>query len=183
GHVLDERAGDLPAVVRLQVDEHPARTELGVLVGDHLGEPWCGTGDDPGVPVERAIGLAALRTLVDVAADGGDAVGGLILLGQRSFAGELDRADCDGRSVRVELLQRFLGGDDARLIESVLDDLLEVEHGRAVGISTWTVNEVSERATITADMGKPPWVYGGQPLPQKPFKSYIVPRSNPPGRT
>jgi hypothetical protein len=85
-----------------------------------------------GVPVERAVGLAALRALVDVAADGGDAVGGLVLLGQRTFAGELDRADRDRRAVGVELLQGLPGGDDARLVESVLDDLLGVGHGGGV---------------------------------------------------
>ena len=102
-------------------------------MGDHLGEPGGGTDDDAGVPVERAVGLAALRTLVDVAGDGGDAVRGLVLLGELALAGELDRADRDGRTVGVELVQRLLGGDDARLVEPFLDGLLEVEHGGAVG--------------------------------------------------
>ena len=42
-------------------------------------------------------------------------------------------SDRDGRAVGVELLQRLLGGDDPRLVEPVLDGLLEVEHGGAVG--------------------------------------------------
>jgi hypothetical protein len=74
-----------------------------------------------------------LGTLIDVAGDGGDAVGGLVLLGQLPLAGELDRADGDGRAVGIEPLQRLLGGDDARLVEPVLDDLFEVEHGGTVG--------------------------------------------------
>ena len=133
GHVLDERPGHPPAMVLLQVEDDPARAELGVLVGDHLGEAGGGTGDDAGIPVERAERLAPLGALVDVACDGGDAVGRLILLGELALAGELDGADGEGRAVGVELLQGFLGGDDAGLVESLLDGLLEDEHGGAVG--------------------------------------------------
>jgi len=88
----------------LQVDKESPRAELGVLVGDHLGEPGGGADDDPGVPVERAVGLAPLGTLVNMPCDGGDPIGSLILLGELTFAGELDGADREGRAVDVELL-------------------------------------------------------------------------------
>ena len=65
-----------------EVHLDPRRAELGVLVRDDLGEAGGGTDDDAGVPVERAVGGAALGALVDVAGDGGDAVEGLVLLGQ-----------------------------------------------------------------------------------------------------
>ena len=96
-----------PAVVLPEVELDPGRAELGVLVRDHLGELGGGTDDDPGVPVERAVGGPALRTLVDVAGDRGDAVGGLVILGDPSLAGERDRADGDRRAVGVELPQSF----------------------------------------------------------------------------
>ena len=38
-----------------------------------------------------------------------------------------------GGPLGVGLLQRLLGRDDARLVEPLLDGLLEVEHGGAVG--------------------------------------------------
>ena len=120
-------------MVLLQVDLDPGRTELGVLVRDDLGEPGGGGDDDPGVPVERAVGRAALGALVDVAGDGGDAVGGLVVLLDRALGGELDRADGDGRAVGVELLESLGGGDDPGLVEPLLEGLLEVEHGVVVG--------------------------------------------------
>jgi hypothetical protein len=120
-------------VVLLQVDLDPRRAELGVLVRDDLGEPGGGTDDDPGVPVERAVGRSALRRLVDVAGDGGDAVGGLVVLLDPALGGELDRPDGDGRAVGVELLESLGGGDDPGLVESLLESLLEVEHGAVVG--------------------------------------------------
>jgi hypothetical protein len=92
-----------------------------------------GTDDDPGVPVERAVGRAALGGLVDVAGDGGDAVGGLVVLLDRALGGELDRADGDGRAVGVELPESLGGGDDPGLVESLPECLLEVEHGAVVG--------------------------------------------------
>ena len=133
GDVLDQAAGDRPAVVLLQVDLDPGRAELGVLVRDDLGEPGGGADDDPGVPVERAVGRAALGALVDVAGDGGDAVGGLVVLLDLALAGELDRADGDRRAVGVELLEALGGGDDPGLVEPLLEGLLEVEHGGVVG--------------------------------------------------
>src|SRR5262249_16943400 len=42
-------------------------------------------------------------------------------------------ADGDRRAVGVELLEALGGGDDAGLIEPVLERLLEVEHGGVVG--------------------------------------------------
>ena len=65
-------------MILLQVDLDPGRTELGVLVREGLGEPGGGRDDDPGVPVERAVGRAAPGALVDVAGDGGDAKGSLV---------------------------------------------------------------------------------------------------------
>ena len=119
GDVLDQAAGDGPAVVLREVVADPGRAELGVLVRDHLGEPGGGADDDPGVAVERAVGRAALGALVDVALDGGDAVGGLVVLGDLALAGELGRADGDRRAVGVELLQDLGGGEDAGLVESL----------------------------------------------------------------
>ena len=122
-----------PAVVLLEVDLDPGRAELGVLVREDLGEAGRGTDDDPGVPVERAVGRAALGALVDVAGDGGDAVGGLVVLLDLALGGELDRADGDRRAVGVELLEALGGGDDPGLVEPLLEGLLEVEHGVVVG--------------------------------------------------
>src|SRR3954447_2581607 len=116
-----------------QVDLGPGRAELGVLVREDLGEARGGGDDDPGVPVERAIGRAALGALVDVAGDGGDPVGGLVVLLDLAFGGELDRADDDGRAVGVELPEALGGGDDSGVVEPVLKGLLEVEHGVIVG--------------------------------------------------
>jgi hypothetical protein len=62
-----------------------------------------------------------------MAGHGGDAVGGLVVLLDLTFAGELDRADGDRRAVGVELLQPLGGGDDPGLIEPLLKSLLEVE--------------------------------------------------------
>jgi hypothetical protein len=120
-------------VVLLQVDLGPGRAELGVLVRDDLGEARRGGDDDPGVAIERAVGRPALGALVDVTGDGGDAIGGLVVLLDLPLGGELDRADGDGRSVGIELLEPFGGGDDAGVVEPLLQDLLEVEHGVAVG--------------------------------------------------
>ena len=39
GHVLDQATGHRPAMILLQVDLGPRRAELGVLVGEDLGEP------------------------------------------------------------------------------------------------------------------------------------------------
>ena len=120
-------------MVLLEVDLDPGRTELGVLVREDLGEPGGGADDDPGVPVERAVGRAALGTLVHVTGDGGDAVGGLVVLLDQTLAGELGRPDRDRRAVGVELPQALGGGDDAGLVEPLLEGLLEVEHGVVVG--------------------------------------------------
>jgi len=95
GDVLDQAAGHRPPVVLLQVDLGPGRAELGLLVREGLGEAGRGGDDDPGVVVERAVGRAALGALVDVAGEGGDAVGGLVVLLDRPLGGELDRADGD----------------------------------------------------------------------------------------
>src|SRR5512135_1578683 len=132
GDVLDQAAGQRPAVVLLQVDLDPGRAELGVLVGDDLGEPWGGGDDDPGIPVQGAVGHPALGALVDVAGDGGDAVGGLVVLLDLPLAGEPDRTDGDGGAVGVELLEALGGAEDPGLVEPVLEGLLEVEHGVAV---------------------------------------------------
>jgi hypothetical protein len=71
--------------------------------------------------------------LVDVAGDGGDVVGGLVVLLDLALGGELDRPDGDGRAVGVELLEPLGGCDDPGLIEALLKGLLEVEHGAVVG--------------------------------------------------
>ena len=89
--------------------------------------------DDPGVAVERAVGLAAPGALVDVPLDGGDAVGGLVLLEELALAGQLGVADLDRRAVGVEPLEGLGGGEDAGLVEALLDGLLGVEHRGAVG--------------------------------------------------
>ena len=65
--------------------------------------------DDPGVTVERAIGRAALGTLIDVAGERGDAVGSLVVLLDLALGGELHRADGDRRAIGVELLEAFGG--------------------------------------------------------------------------
>jgi hypothetical protein len=102
-------------------------------VGDHLGEAGSGADDDPGIAVERAVGRAALGALVDVACDGGDAIGGLVVLLDRALGGELDRSDGDGRAVGVDLPEALGGGDDPGVVEPVLEGVLEVEHGVVVG--------------------------------------------------
>jgi hypothetical protein len=119
-------------MVLLQVDLDPRRTELGVLVGEDLGEPWGGGDDDPGVPIERAVGRAALGTLVDVAGDGRHAVGSLVVLLDLPLGRELDRPDRDGRAVGVELLEALSGAEDSGLVEPLLEGFLEVEHGAVV---------------------------------------------------
>jgi hypothetical protein len=58
-----------------QVLDDPGGAELGVLVREDLGESGGGTADDPGVAIQRAVGLAAPAALVDVPLDRGDAVG------------------------------------------------------------------------------------------------------------
>src|SRR3954447_20131483 len=115
-----------------QVDLGPGRAELGVLVREDLGEAWGGGDDDPGVAVERAVGRAALGTLVDVAGDGRHAVRGLVVLLDRPLGGELDRPDGDRRAVGIELLEALGGGDNPGLVEPILEGLLEVEHGAVV---------------------------------------------------
>ena len=62
-----------------------------------------------------------------------DAVGGLVVLRDLPFAGELDRADGDRRAVGVELPEAFGGGDDPGVVEPLLEGLLEVEHRAVVG--------------------------------------------------
>jgi hypothetical protein len=119
-------------VVLLQVDLGPGRAELGVLVREDPGEAGGGRDDDPGIPVERAVGRAALGALIDVAGDGGHAVGGLVVLLDRALAGELDGADGDGRAIGVELLEALGGGDDPGVVEPLLEGLLEFEHGIVV---------------------------------------------------
>ena len=81
----------------------------------------------------RAVGRAALRTLVDVAGDGRHAVRGLVVLLDRPLGGELDRPDGDGRAVGIELLEALGGGEDPGFVEPLLEGLLEVEHGVVVG--------------------------------------------------
>ena len=88
------------------------RAEFGVLARDHLGELGGGAHDDPGVTVQGAVGGPALGTLIDMAFDRGRAVRCLVILGDLSFAGEVDRADGDRRAVGVELPQSFLSGQD-----------------------------------------------------------------------
>ena len=68
-----------------------------------------------------------------MAGDGGHAVGGLIVLLDPALGGELDRADGDRRAVGVELLESLGGGDDAGLVEPILERFLEVEHRAVVG--------------------------------------------------
>ncbi len=65
--------------------------------------------------------------------NGVDAIGGLVVLRDLALAGELDWADGDGRAVGVELLQALGGGDDAGVVEPLLEGLLKVEHGVVVG--------------------------------------------------
>jgi hypothetical protein len=121
------------AVVLGQVLPHPGGAELGVLVGDHLGEAGGGADDDAGVAVQRAVGLAAPGALVDVPFNGGDAVGGLVLLADLPHGGELERPEVDRGAVGVEPRQRLLGGGDAGPVEGLLDGLLGVEHRVLVG--------------------------------------------------
>src|SRR5512135_3938 len=71
--------------------------------------------------------------LVDVAGDGGDAVGGLVVLLDRPLGGELDRPDGDGCAVGVEPLEALGGGQDPGVVEPLLEGLLEAEHGVVVG--------------------------------------------------
>ncbi len=101
-------------------------------MGDDLGKAGRGTDDDAGVPVERAVGRPALGTLVDVAGDGGHAVGCLVVLLDGTLGGELGSSDSDRRAVGVELPEALGGGDDASLVETLLEGLLEVEHGVGV---------------------------------------------------
>jgi hypothetical protein len=97
-------------VVLLEVDLNPWRAELGVFMGDDLGEAGSGADDDPGVAVERAVGRAALGALVDVAGDRGDALGSLVVLFDLALGGKLDRADGDGRTVGIESPQALGSG-------------------------------------------------------------------------
>jgi hypothetical protein len=69
-----------------------------------------------------------------------------------ALGSELDRADGDGRAVGIELLESLGGGDDAGLVEPLLEGLLEVEHGAVVRDLDWRVNEVGVRAMIVAFM-------------------------------
>src|SRR5215471_5549771 len=80
-------------------------------------------------PRRSGISLGALG---DVADDGGDPVGGLVVLLDLTLGGELDRADGDGRAVGVEPLQALGGGHDPGVVEPLLEGLLEVER-RVVG--------------------------------------------------
>src|SRR3954469_168798 len=62
-----------------------------------------------------------------------DAVRGLVLLEELALAGQLGVADLDGRAVCVEPPEDLGGGEGARLVESLLEDLLGVEHRGPVG--------------------------------------------------
>jgi hypothetical protein len=53
-------------------------------------------------------------------------------LNELALAGQLGVADGDRRPVGVEPSEGLGGGQDTRLIESLLDTLLEVEHGGGV---------------------------------------------------
>jgi len=88
---------------------------------------------DPGVPIERAEGRAALGALVHVTGDGGGNRRGLVVLLDRTLAGEPDRPHGDGRTVGIELLQPLGAGHNSGLVEPLLEGLLEVEHGVIVG--------------------------------------------------
>src|SRR5438105_1237623 len=166
-------------MVLLQVEEDAPRAELGILVRDHLGEAGGGADDDAGIAVEWAVGRAALGALVDVASEGSHAVGGLVVLGELAFAGELEGADYNGGAVGVELVQGLLGGDDPGLIESILDGLLEIEHRRGVG----DLDLDGERGLGAGDdgsgHGSASRVKENRTLPQEPLYGYIIPRSNP----
>ena len=56
-----------------------------------------------------------------------------VILGDLSFAREVDGADGDRRAVGVELPQPFLSGQDPGGVESLLNGFLEVEHRVVVG--------------------------------------------------
>ena len=128
GDVLHVRASHHAAVVLLEVGEDSCRAELGVLVGNHLGEPRSRADHDPSLLIERAKRLAAPRGLVDMPLHRGHPIGGLIVLGQLAHRGELHGADLDRLPIGVEPLEGLLGGDDARLVEGREDGVLRLEH-------------------------------------------------------
>jgi len=92
-----------------------------------------------------------------MAFDGGHAVRCLVILGDRSFAGEVDRADADRSAVGVELPQSFLSGQDPGGVELLLESLLEVEHRAVVGDGHWD-GETGLRAVddLSGHRGAPP---------------------------
>jgi hypothetical protein len=63
-----------------------------------------------------------------VALDGGDPIGGLIVLGELALAGQLGVGKGDRLAIGVEVLERLGGGQDARPVEDDEDGLLGVEH-------------------------------------------------------
>ena len=89
--------------------------------------------DDPGVAVERAVGLAAPAALVDVPLDRGDAVGGLVLLEELALAGQLGVADLDRRAVGVEPLEDLLVARTPASLRRCWMASSASQHGGAVG--------------------------------------------------
>jgi hypothetical protein len=68
-----------------------------------------------------------LGGLVDVAGDDGLAVGGLVALGLLALAGVAGPAQLQGGAVGIELLEGLGGGQQAGLVEGLLDALLRRE--------------------------------------------------------
>jgi hypothetical protein len=77
--------------------------------------------------------LGRHASLVDVTGHGGDAVRGLVVLGELALGGELAAAVGDGRAVGVEVGQCLRGGGDAGLVEGLEDGVLGLEHRVLVG--------------------------------------------------
>src|SRR3954453_12308262 len=78
--------------------------------------------------IQRAESRAAFTALVDVSRDDHFSVRALVILHYQPFAGEFDAAQDDRRSVGVELLNAFPGGQSTGLIEGIEDLLLVIHH-------------------------------------------------------
>ena len=133
GQVLDEGQRHRAQVVAGQVADDAAAGHLGVLVADLLGEAWRGGADDACGAFEGAEGGSALSGLVDVTLDHGLTIGGLIGAGLLALGVPEGGTQLAGSAVGVEVLQGGLSGQDAGLVEGVLEGDFGGAHGVGQG--------------------------------------------------
>ena len=112
-----------------QIVDHGVGSACRVFVRDQLGKFRRRVENHASVLFERDKRPAASGCLVDMPCHRDAAVRRLVILPELALAGHADGTDLDRTSIGIEPLELLFGGQQADLIEGILDRLFGFKHG------------------------------------------------------